>query len=101
MVVRRLRKRLILQGVLRGIGRTFLWSLYYGFTIDLDYDMVDKIVYKQLLDTQQNFMKDLADYEAGEERNIFFWEDKESDIAEIQRYIEALDLLIDWYKVVK
>lgn len=72
-----------------------------AFTIDLDYDMVDKIVYKQLLDTQQNFMKDLADYEAGEERNIFFWEDKESDIAEIQRYIEALDLLIDWYKVVK
>ena len=72
-----------------------------AFTIDLDYEMVDKIVYKQLLDTQQNFMKDLADYEAGEERNIFFWEDKESDIAEIQRYIEALDLLIDWYKVVK
>ena len=72
-----------------------------AFTIDLDYDMVDKIVYKQLLDTQQNFMKDLADYEAGEERNIFFWEDKESDIAEIQRYIEALDLLIDWYRVVE
>jgi hypothetical protein len=62
------------------------------FTIDLDWEMVDKIVVKQLMSTRQCFLEDL-----GTKANVFFWDKPEEDDAEIQKHIDAIDLLLTWY----
>ena len=64
------------------------------FTIDLEYEAVDNIVYNALNETQYNFNKIL-----GALNNIFVVNDQEADDIEIQKHIDALDLILDWYRV--
>lgn len=63
-----------------------------GLMVELDYEAVDDIVYAQLRETWENFKNDL-----GKERHIFVWGDPEADDAEIQRHIDALEVLLKWY----
>ena len=67
------------------------------FTIDIDYELVDKITAQSLIETYQNFKDRISEIEAGGRPAIFEWEDIEHDKAEIQKRIDALELLLDWY----
>ena len=70
-----------------------------GYTIDLNYEMVDKIVFKQLQDSREAFAEDLAFINSGVSRNIFVWGKDEEDAAEIQKHIDALDVLLEWFRI--
>ena len=63
-----------------------------GYKIDLSYEMVEQIVVDQLRDTWDTFKGDL-----GANNAIFVWNDQEADEAEIQKHIDALELLLKWY----
>ena len=63
-----------------------------GIMVELDYEAVDNIVQAQLRQTWENFKNDL-----GKDRNIFVWGDPEADDAEIQRHIDALEVVLKWY----
>lgn len=65
-----------------------------SFTIDIDYEMADKIVYKSLKDSRDAFLSDL-----GAKSNVFVYNDQEADDAVIQKHIDALNLLLEWYMV--
>jgi hypothetical protein len=65
-----------------------------SFTIDIDYEMADKIVYKSLKDSRDAFLKDL-----GSSSNVFVYGDPEADDAVIQKHIDALNLLLEWYRI--
>ena len=67
------------------------------FTIDIDYELVDKITAQSLIETYQNFKDRISEIEAGGRPAIFEWEDIEHDKVEIQKRIDALELLLDWY----
>ncbi len=68
-----------------------------NFTIKLDYEMVDKIVLKELQDTRGCFLEDLDSIKNGNSRNIFVFGDDAADVIEIQKHIDALDILIEHY----
>ena len=63
-----------------------------GYKIDLSYEMVDQIVVDQLRDTWNAFKRDL-----GANAATFVWNDQEADDVEIQKRIDALELLLKWY----
>ena len=67
------------------------------FTIDIDYELADKITAQSLIETYQNFKDRISEIEAGGRPAIFEWEDIKHDKAEIQKRINALELLLDWY----
>ena len=67
------------------------------FTIDIDYELADKITAQSLFETYQDFKDRISEIEAGGRPAIFEWEDIEHDKAEIQKRIDALELLLDWY----
>ena len=60
--------------------------------VDLDAEALDKIIQAQLVETRAILKQYL-----GAGRNIFVWGDPESDDAEIQKHIDALELLLTWY----
>lgn len=60
--------------------------------IKLDGDTVSRIVLQELLDTRDHFQESLAE----ENPNIFSLEEVYDKIL-IQKHIEALNLLIEWY----
>ena len=64
-------------------------------TFRLTYEQVDSIISQQLEQTLKYFEKDLVRPGA----NIFYYGDDEKDKAEIQRHIDALKLLCEWFKV--
>lgn len=61
-------------------------------TIEIDTDLADKIVVRELIDTWQTFKNDL-----GSKNDIFAWDDPEQDDEIIQKHIDALELLLKWY----
>ena len=61
-------------------------------TVELDYEAVDNIVQAQLVQTWEGLKKDL-----GANASIFVWNDQEADDAEIQKHIDALELILKWY----
>lgn len=61
-------------------------------TVELDWETVDNIVVAQLRDTWESLKADL-----GAGKWVFVWGDQEADDAEIQRHIDALELLLKWY----
>ena len=65
-----------------------------AFTIDLTYDMVDNIIVQELSASMQ-ILKD--DLEKGNAK--VFSIDPEEDAKEIQRYIDAFELVLSWYTV--
>lgn len=64
----------------------------HTLTVDIDHDFADKITFESLRDTRERFLEDL-----GAGNSVFWWDDPEADDAEIQRHINALDIVIKWY----
>jgi len=62
------------------------------YTIDLSYEMTDQIVVDQLRNTWETLKGDL-----GANHHIFVWGDQEADDVEIQKHIDALELILKWY----
>ena len=62
------------------------------FTVELDWETVDNIVIDQLRDTWEGLKADL-----GANNHVFVWGDQEADDAEIQRHIDALEVVLKWY----
>jgi hypothetical protein len=63
-----------------------------GYKIELNWEMVDSIVVGQLRDTWETLKGDL-----GAGNHVFVWGDSEADDAEIQRHIDALEVVLKWY----
>ena len=61
-------------------------------TVEMDYEAIDNIVQQQLVRTWEGLREDL-----GAGNAVFVWGDPEADDAEIQRHIDALELVIKWY----
>ena len=62
------------------------------FTVELDWETVDNIVVGQLQYTWESLKQDL-----GAGKNVFVWGVQEEDDAEIQKHIDAVELLLKWY----
>lgn len=62
------------------------------YSIELNWDMVDSIVVGQLRDTRESLKRDLGAY-----NHVFVYGDQEADDAEIQRHIDALEVVLKWY----
>jgi hypothetical protein len=62
------------------------------YTIDLNYEMVDEIVVSQLRDTWESFKNDLCNA-----RSVFVRGNQEADDVEIQKHIDAVELMLKWY----
>jgi len=61
-------------------------------TVELDWETVDNVVVGQLRDTRERLKADL-----GAGSWVFVWGDQEADDAEIQKHIDALELILKWY----
>jgi hypothetical protein len=62
------------------------------YTIDLSYEITDQIVVDQLRDTWERLKLDI-----GANNHVFVWGDQEADDAEIQKHIDALEIVLKWY----
>jgi len=62
------------------------------YTFKLSYEQVDQIVVDQLIQTLDCLKSDL-----GNNRGVFVWGDPDADDVEIQKRIDALKLLLEWY----
>ena len=62
------------------------------YTFKLSYEQVDQIVVGQLVQTLDCLKSDL-----GNNRGVFVWGDPDADDVEIQKRIDALELLLEWY----
>ena len=62
------------------------------FTIEIDHEMADKLVVEELAYTRDALKNDL-----GAGTWVFAWNDQEQDDAEIQKHIDAIELLLKWY----
>ena len=61
-------------------------------TVELDWETVDSIVVEQLRSTRESLKND-----QGNKAWVFVWGDQEADDAEIQKHIDALELILKWY----
>ena len=65
-------------------------------TIDIDYETADKVTFESLKEAYINFKSYLDMIEAGGRPMIFEWE-AEADKVEIQKHIDAFDVVLSWY----
>jgi hypothetical protein len=63
-----------------------------SYKIEISEDMIDNIVIDQLAFSRQQFLHDL-----GANSNVFVWDDPEEDDKEIQKHIDAIDIVIKWF----
>ena len=61
-------------------------------TVELDWETVDNVVVGQLRSTRESLKND-----QGNKAWVFVWGDQEADDAEIQKHIDALELILKWY----
>ena len=61
-------------------------------SVELEWEAVDSIVVSQLRDTWERLKLDI-----GANNHVFVWGDQEADDAEIQKHIDALELILKWY----
>ena len=61
-------------------------------SVELDWDTIDNIVVGQLRSTWESLKSDL-----GAGTWVFVYGDQEADDIEIQKRIDALELVLDWY----
>ena len=61
-------------------------------SVELDWETIDNIVVGQLRNTWETLKQDL-----GAGKNVFVWGVQEEDDAEIQKHIDAVELLLKWY----
>lgn len=62
------------------------------FTVELDLETIDNIVVKQLRNTWESLKDDL-----GAGSGVFVWGDQEADDVEIQKHIDAVEIVLKWY----
>ena len=58
----------------------------------MNWKMIDEIVVGRLCETRESLKNDL-----GQGSSVFVWGDPEADDAEIQKHIDATELLLKWY----
>ena len=63
-----------------------------NYTVELDIEQIDRIVADDLIRCRQTFADDL-----GAGNNIFVWGDSAADDIEIQKHIDAFDVVLSWY----
>jgi hypothetical protein len=63
-----------------------------GYKIELNWEMVDEIVVGQLRSTWETLKRDL-----GAGNHVFVYDDPVADDAEIQKRMDALELILKWY----
>ena len=63
------------------------------YTVELDIEQVDRIVADELIRCRQAWVNDLMVGGSG----IFYWDDQEAEDAELQKHIDAIDILLSWY----
>jgi hypothetical protein len=61
-------------------------------TVELDIEQFDTMVVNELIRTREAFLNDI-----GANNHVFVWGDQEADGIEIQKRIDALELLLKWY----
>ena len=61
-------------------------------SVELEWEAIDHIVVSQLRDTWERLKLDI-----GANNHVFVWDDQEADDAEIQKRIDALELMLKWY----
>lgn len=61
-------------------------------SVELEWEAIDHIVVSQLRDTWETLKNDL-----GANNHVFVWGDQEADDAQIQKHIDALELILKWY----
>lgn len=61
-------------------------------SVELEWETVDSIVVSQLRSTWETLKGNLGNADW-----IFVWGDQEADDAEIQKRIDALELMLKWY----
>lgn len=62
-------------------------------SIDLDLDQISRLVYNELLETRDCFLQDMeADGPAVFSMNEVY------DKMQIQKHIDALDVILEWYR---
>ena len=61
-------------------------------SVELEWETVDSIVVSQLRDTWETLKSNL-----GNGVWVFVWDDQEADDTEIQKRIDALELMLKWY----
>lgn len=61
-------------------------------TVDIDYEIAEKIVVQELIHTRESLQKDL-----GAGTWVFAFNDQEQDDEQIQKHIDAIELLLKWY----
>ena len=62
------------------------------FTVELDLEAIDNIVVEQLRNTWESLKNDL-----GAGSGVFVWGDQEADDVEIQKHIDAVEIVLKWY----
>lgn len=66
------------------------------FIVELDYNAVDSIVVQVLKDQYSMFTYDLEYRKDGKKTLGIFSSDKEEDIAEIQRHLDAVETVLSY-----
>jgi len=61
-------------------------------SVELDLEIVDNIVVEQLRNTWESLKNDL-----GAGSGVFVWGDQEADDVEIQKHIDAVEIVLKWY----
>jgi len=61
-------------------------------SVELDIEQFDTMVVNELIRTREAFLNNL-----GANDHVFVWDDQEADDIEIQKHIDAFDLVLSWY----
>jgi hypothetical protein len=61
-------------------------------SVELELETVDNIVVEQLRNTWETLKRDL-----GANHHVFVWGDQEADDIQIQKHVDALELILKWY----
>jgi hypothetical protein len=69
------------------------------YTVELDYDAVDSIVVQVLQEQYKSLIDDRTARESDKESFGSFFTDKEKDIAEINRHLDAMEIILSYNMV--
>jgi hypothetical protein len=70
-------------------------------TVKLTYEQIDKIMVDQMEETRDQFLLDMESIEHGINMNFFVYNDNAADLVEMQKHVDALNLLLSWYGIPK
>ena len=63
-----------------------------GITVELNWETIDHVVVEQLRNTWEALKGNLGNGDW-----VFVWGDQEADDIEIQKHIDALEIVLKWY----